>query len=69
MSLRGVDLFLDDCDLGVDILVIMEGWNWGDKMASCIAQDIKEKGAVTKTDRVRELLEMESEADTLSMTP
>lgn len=47
----------------------MEGWNWGDKMASCIAQDIKEKEAVTKTDRVRELPEMESEADTLSMTP
>lgn len=43
--------------------------DWGDKMASCIAQDITERRQWEKQKRVRELTEEDSEGDTLSMTP
>ena len=55
--------------VSVDILVIVEGLNWGDKMASSIAQDMKAGRQGERQTSVRELTEVDSEGDTLSMTP
>lgn len=38
----------------MDILIIVEGQNWGDKMAS-IAQDITEKKQRKKTDEGKDM--------------
>lgn len=54
-SFLGFHLFWDENDFiwGVDILVVVERWNWGDKMVSCIARDIKGRGAEREKDRWR----------------
>lgn len=55
--------------VSVDILVIVEGLNWGDKMASSIARDMKAGTQGERQASVRELTEVDSEGDTLAMTP